>query len=513
MTVSSIAGLAARAADVKGTVLRNGRAGITIAAMAVLVAACEVGPDFKSPEAPVADRYSAPNEAQVGEIDAGPSGARQRIALGERVKGDWWRLFQSPDLDTVVKDAIAGSPTLEAAKARLSQAQEVVVAAAGRFYPQVDAGAGVTREKLSAAEFGLRPSAFRIPSNFNLYQFGATASYDADVFGGTRRAVERAAALADAQRHQLSAAYVSLTGDTIAQAVQIASVRAQTKAVEDILAVDRKTLSLVSDRRSVGAVPQTDVVSADSQLASDETLVAPLEQQLSVARHALAVLLGRVPANWAAPDFDLASLTLPGDLPVSVPSELVHQRPDILVAEADLHAASAQIGIATAALYPSVNLSGSIGREALSPGQLFNPASFVWSIAAGVTQPVFHGFTLEADRRAALAAFKASAADYQNTVLRAFGQVADVLQALAHDGQQLAAQKHALDTASESVRLQQLSYSGGYTNILNVLDAQRHYEEARLGYVRAEAQRYQDTIQLLVALGGGWWEADLAAPP
>jgi NodT family efflux transporter outer membrane factor (OMF) lipoprotein len=256
-------------------------------------------------------------------------------------------------------------------------------------------------------------------------------------------------------------------------------------------------------------VPDTDVVSAQRQLAADETQQPGPQQLLDVAKHALAVLVGRAPAEWSPPDFDLASLTLPDPLPVSLPSELVHQRPDILAAEAQLHAASAKIGVATAQLYPDITLSGTLGAAALNPGSLFSPASLVWSIAAGLAAPIFDGGTREAERRAALAAFKAAAADYQLTVLQAFGQVADILRALAHDGQLLAAQQHALEAASESVRLQQLSYSAGGSGVLPLLDAQRQYEQARLGYARAQAQRYQDTLQLLVAMGGGWWDTDL----
>jgi NodT family efflux transporter outer membrane factor (OMF) lipoprotein len=203
-------------------------------------------------------------------------------------------------------------------------------------------------------------------------------------------------------------------------------------------------------------------------------------------------------------------LTLPGRLPLSLPSELVHQRPDIQAAEAQLHAASAQIGIATAQLYPSITLSAGVSGSSLNGGTLFSPAGLVWSVAAGLAQPVFDGGMREAERRAALAAFKGSAADYQQVVLQAFGQVADILQAITHDAKLLEAQKRALDMASESVRLQRTNYSSGGVGILNLLDAQRQYQQARLGYVRAEAQRYQDTVQLLVAMGGGWWDAKLA---
>jgi NodT family efflux transporter outer membrane factor (OMF) lipoprotein len=491
--------------------MRNTAMLFLAAALAVVTSGCTVGPDFTPPKEPSASRYISPGEVSLSDADAGAGAPKQSLALDKKVTAEWWTLFRSPELDTLVKQAIAGSPTLESAKARLIEAQEGVAAASSALYPQVDFNASVTREKLSATAFGVKPSAFPLPPNANIYQIGPTVSYALDIFGGTRRQIEQQSALADFQRYQLDAAYLTLTGNSVTQAVQVATIRAQLKATDDILDTDRENLDLVRKERQAGTVPDSDVVTAESQLAADETLQPGLEQQQSAAKHALAILLGRAPADWSPPDFDLAALTLPDQLPVSLPSELVHQRPDILAAEAQLHAASAQIGIATAQLYPSITLSGAVGAAALDPGHLFNPAGLVWSIAAGLAQPVFDGGLREADRRAALAAFKASAADYQQTVLQAFGQVADVLQALSHDARLLAAQQHALDMASESVRLQRINYGGGGTGLINLLDAQRQYQQALLGYVRAEAQRYQDTTQLLVAMGGGWWDANLVA--
>jgi NodT family efflux transporter outer membrane factor (OMF) lipoprotein len=477
--------------------------------LALGLAGCVVGPDFKQPAPPSTIRYISPDEVKASDGDAGPTVPRQTIELGERVAGDWWTLLQSPDLDQLVKQAIAGNRTLEGAKARLTQAREAIVAASSALYPQVSLTAGAAREKVSATEFGLGPNTFPLPPNFNLFQVGPSASYALDIFGGARRGIEQQSALADFQHDQLDAAYLALTGDTVIEAIQIATVRAKLQAVGDILDIDRHNLDLVRRERQAGTVPDSDVVIAESQLAQDETLEPGLDQELGAAKHGLAVLLGRAPGDWSAPDFDLASLTLPIQLPVSLPSELVHQRPDIRAAEAQLHAASAQIGIATAQLYPAITLSGGISTSALDAGNLFNPAGLVWSIAAGLTQPIFDGGMRRAERRAAFAAFKASAADYQQTVLLAFGQVADILQALTNDAHFLAAQQHAFDMASESVRLQRISYTRGGTGLLNLLDAQRQYQQARLGFVQAQAQRYQDTVQLLVAMGGGWWDPNL----
>jgi NodT family efflux transporter outer membrane factor (OMF) lipoprotein len=489
--------------------LRSPGALALAAILAAALSGCTVGPDFKPPTAPFTERYTAPDEKTATDTDAGSGTARQTVALGEKVTGEWWTLFRSPELELTVKQAIAGSRTLESAKARLLAAREAVMATSGALYPQVNFNASIAREKVSASTFGLTPSEAPLPPNFNLFQVGPTVSYALDIFGGTRRQIEQQAALADYQRDQLDAAYLALTGNAMTQAIQLAAVRAQLKAVSDILDLDRQNLQLVRRERQAGTVPDSDVLTAESQLAADQTLQPGLEQQLSVAKHALAVLLGRAPGDWSPPDFDLAALTLPSQLPVSLPSELVHQRPDIQAAEAQLHAASAQIGVATAQLYPSITLSGGVSAAGLDPGHLFSPAGLVWSIAAGLTQPLFDGGTRQAQRRATLASFKASAADYQQTVLQAFGQVADILQALAHDANLLAAQRNALDMASESVRLQRINYGNGGIGILNLLDAQHQYQQALLGYVRAEAQRYQDTIQLLVAMGGGWWDANL----
>jgi len=477
--------------------------------VAATLSGCTVGPDFKLPESPTISRYTVSGELPPGNLKAGEAPSIQTVALGEKVTAEWWTLFRSAEIDRLVKEAIARSPTLESATARLTAAQEMVAAASGALYPQIDIGASATREKINASSFGLSPSAVSLPPNFNAYQVGPTASYALDIFGGTRRQIEQTAALADLRRYQLDAAYQTLTGNIVTQAVQLAAARGKLQAIHDILDIDRENLELVRTERDAGTVPDTDLVSAESQLATDETLSPGVEQQWDTAGHALAVLLGRPPGEWSPPDIELSALTLPGRLPVSLPSELVHQRPDILAAEAQLHIACAQIGVATAQLYPSISLSGNVGAAALDPAHLFTPAGLVWNIAAGLSAPVFDGGTREAERRVALASFRASAADYQQTVLQAFGQVADILKALSHDEQLLAAQHHALDIASESVRLQRAKYSGGGSGVIELLDAQRQYQQSRLGLVQVEAQRYQDTIQLLVAMGGGWWANDM----
>jgi NodT family efflux transporter outer membrane factor (OMF) lipoprotein len=468
-----------------------------------MLAACTVGPNFKPPESPSTTRYLAASE---GAAEAATSQApRQTIALGQKVTTEWWALLKSPELNSLVAQAIEDSRTLESARARLAQARDSVAAASSALYPQVSLNAGASRERLNAASFGLNQSAFPLPPNFNLLQVGGTASYSLDLFGGTRRRIEQQSALEEFQSDQLGATYLSLTGNIIMEAIEIASLRAQSRAIGDILEIDRQNLDLVRKARLAGAVPDSDVITVETQLATDETLEPAIDQQLSAAGHALAVLVGKPPGDWSPPEFDLTRLALPTEIPVELPSELVHQRPDIRAAEAQLHAASAQIGIATAELYPDVTLSASGGSAALHGGQLFNVAGLVWSIAAGITQPVFDGGLRRAERRAALQAFRGSAADYQQTVLVAFGQVADLLKALEHDRTLLDSQRYALEMATQSVSLQRISYGSGGSGIIGLLDAQRQHEQALLGVVRAQAQQYQDTTQLFVAMGGGWW--------
>jgi NodT family efflux transporter outer membrane factor (OMF) lipoprotein len=482
------------------------RAWIITTLLGATVAGCTVGPDFESPASPAVARFVSPDEKVATNSDAQKEAPTQAVVLGEKIATGWWSLFRSQTLNGLVRQAIAGNQSLESVRQRLAQAQEAIVVAKSALYPQIGLSAGETEEKQTAASFGLPASAFPLPPSFNLFQVGPIASYTPDLFGQTHRRIEQQVALTEYQSDQLDAAYLALTGKTASLAIEMASVQSQLKAANDIVAIDRQNVELVRRERQAGTVPDSDVVVAESQLATDETLLPGLEQQLSVTKHALAVLLGRPPGDWAPPHFDLAAFTLPRRLPVSMPSEFVHQRPDIYAAEAQLHAASAQIGIATAQLYPSITLSAGISGSSLNGGDLFSPSGLVWSVAAGLAQPVFDAGMREAERRAALDNFKASAADYKQTVLQAFGQVADILQALAHDADLVAAQRHALSMASEAVRLQRINYSNGGAGIIALLDAQRQYQQAELGCIRAEAQRYQHTIQLFVAMGGGWWD-------
>lgn len=476
---------------------------IGTALLLLVLGGCAVGPDFVKPGAPPVTTYTASSGETAKPLAAGPDEPQQRYDVGGEISQQWWQLFRSSALSDAVGMAIAGSPTLDVAEATLAQARESVLQAEAAFYPQLDLNAGATRTKTAST-----PQRGHANSAFDLFSLGGTLVYSPDVFGGTRRQVEQQEALAESQEQQLAAAYLTLTGNVVQQAIAIAGTRLEIAASEQIIAEDRRNLDLVRAKFDAGKAAWADVLTTDSQLANDQALLPPLRQQLSAADHALSVLVGKLPAEWSPPPFELASLELPGELPVRVPSELVHQRPDILAAEAELHAASAAVGVATAQLYPSITLTASAGFESMTGGGLFDAASSLYNLGAGLTQPLFHGGALLSQRRAAIDAFQASLATYRQTILQAFGQVADTLDALAHDADLVAAQRHALDVADASVSLAQLSYSAGKSSFLQLIDAQRLDQQARLGYARAATQRFQDTTQLFVVMGGPWWQPE-----
>ena len=475
---------------------------VAVLAFAIVLTGCAVGPDFVRPAAPRVNAYVSKKTPVV----LTPSGNEpaQHLVSGQAIPAAWWRVFHSAPLDGVVQQAIATSPTLEAARATLAQAQQTLLEARAAYYPWLDFAAAAERQQGPAFVLGILPNG-SLPV-FNLYTLGPMVSFSPDVFGGTRRQVEQQAALAQNKAFELAAAQLTLTGNVVTEALTIASTREQIRALRSIVADDEKNLALVRNKFEVGRVPSTDVLLAESQLSNDRALMPPLRQQLAAAQDALAVLVGKFPADWRQPDFQLADFTLPAKLPVTVPSTLVHQRPDILAAEAQLHAASAAIGVAVAQMYPTITLSASVETAALFPSDLFQSSGLVWTLLGGVTNPIFHGGALKAQKQAAINAFRASFATYRQTVLQAFGQVADNLRALNHDAQLVESTRRALDVADKSLELQRFSYAGGKTDILPLLDAERSDQQARLAYARAESQRYIDSAQLFVAMGGGWWQ-------
>jgi NodT family efflux transporter outer membrane factor (OMF) lipoprotein len=466
-----------------------------LVAVGAALAACHVGPTFTRPETPAVARYTS-NKLTMESPSAG--GDVQCLVPGKEIEGDWWSLFESRTIDAIVKQAIAHNRTLEASTATLAQARELALAQAGQRYPQVGLTAGIGRQQYGAELFG---GSFGLPP-FTYFAVGPTVSYTLDYTGGIARSVEQQEAQAEVAHQELDAAYLAVSGQAVLQTLTIASARAQIATIETILEQDRDNLRLVRTAFEAGSVARIDVVSAESQIASDSALLPPLRQELARAHHALALVLGRLPENELPSDLDFGEISLPRELPVSLPSELAHRRPDILAAEARLHAATSAVGVAESNLYPKIQLTGTVAQESVTPGNLFDHSSLAWSAISGLTMPLFDAGTLRAQKRAAVDAMRASAANYQETVLEAFTQVADLLEALAHDAELLEAEDQARKAADENLSLTRAAYREGNVGILQVLDAQRSYQQARLGYVRAVAQRYLDTVQLFLALGG-----------
>jgi NodT family efflux transporter outer membrane factor (OMF) lipoprotein len=470
-----------------------GRFAATLLA-SVSLTGCAVGPDFSAPAPPTDQTYLPGPATALGSPGRGEIG--QSLSLGGTLQADWWTRLGSPELDRTVALALSNNRTIDIARANLAKAGELVTAARGGLYPQVDAAAGIARRQYGASFLG--PLASTFPA-FSAYTAGLTVSYDLDIFGGTHRRIELAAADADVQSEALNAARLTVAGDTVIEALLNASIRAQIDVVQMVIASDQQNMALVQAALGAGVATQIDVTTAQSQLDRDRALLPPLHQQLDVTRDALAILVGKSPATWAAPYFDLDKMTLPQDIPLAVPSDLVRARPDIRAAEARLHVANAAVGVATADLYPRVTLSAAIAEEGLTAG----PAGAAWSLVGGLAGPIFHGGELSARKRAAQDAYQAALGDYQQTVLAAFQQIADNLHGLANAADAVLTEQQALDSANTALGLTRLGYSVGNAGIIQVLDAQRLQQLAELNLVQARAQRYVVTVNLFVAAGGG----------
>ncbi len=463
-----------------------------------IISGCTVGPDFVRPEAPRVSQYThGAQPSSTTEAD----GLAQHFIQGDRVAFDWWRLFNSDKLDAQMKKAFNENQTLQSAQASLRQSQENLRAGYGIFYPQIDASFDASRQKSSLARFG-GSSASKI---FNLFTLSATVSYALDVFGGERRAVEGLQAQVDYQHYTVLGTYLALSGNIVNAVIAKAAYREQIRATEQMIDLLREQVDITEAQAQAGTVPYSNVLSLRSQLAATEATMPPLRQKLSQTEHLLATLEGSNPSEFKAQQIDLADITLPGNLPVTLPSELVRQRPDILAAEARLHSASADIGVATAALFPSFSLNGTYGQTNTSLGDLFKNTSNLWNLGANVTTPIFHGGTLWFKRRAAVEGYNQALADYRQTVLGAFAQVADVLRALENDAESVRAQSQALVAAAEALSLIQANYEAGTVSYLQVLTSDNQYYQAKIGYLQAKALRLQDSVALFTAIGGGWW--------
>jgi NodT family efflux transporter outer membrane factor (OMF) lipoprotein len=466
---------------------------------ALLTSGCAVGPDFERPKPPAVKQYT---HDQAPKETAAPGGQAQHFDLGAEIAEDWWRLFNSPELDAVVKKAIDENRSLQSAISHLRQSQDNLRAGYGVFFPQIDSSINATRQKFSPTKFGISQGT----STFNLYTFNNTVTYVLDVFGGQRRQVENLAAQVEYQKQTARGAYLTLIGNVVNASIAAAAYRAEIEATQQIIWFQKEQLSITEKQEKAGTVPYSSVLAIRAQLTATEATLPPLQKNLSQAQHLLTALVGKIPEQWGPPPVNLADFTLPVEIPVSVPSELARRRPDILAAEAQLHSASAVIGVTTAALFPSLTLSGNYGWNSTDIATLFGPGANFWAMGVNAAAPIFHGGTLWFQRRAAIRACEASLTDYQQTVVAGFQQVADSLRALESDANTLQAQTESLAAATRTLELIETNYKAGLVNYLQVLSADTQYQQARLGVIGAQALRLQDTSALFVALGGGWWE-------
>jgi NodT family efflux transporter outer membrane factor (OMF) lipoprotein len=462
-----------------------------------LVAGCTVGPDFKAPPAPIDAGYSAdqlPKQTTAANV---AGGAAQHLVDGQDIPGEWWSLYHSEPLNKLVEVALKANPDLDAAQAALRQAQEAALAENGALFPTLTGSVGASRQKAQQGGFG--------SSIYSLYNVGPNLSYTIDIWGATRRNIEELEAKADYQRFELEASYLTLTSNVVTAAIAEASLRGQIQATQEVIRAESKSLDTVRSQVSFGGAARADLLNQQSTLAATQATLPPLQKQLAQERNQIQAYLGRFPNQDAGEQFDLAALVLPGDLPVSLPSKLVEQRPDVQAAEANLHAASAAIGVAIANELPQLTLSANVGLEALTLAKTFEGKSLVWGLGASATGTIFDGGKLLHTKRAADAAFDQAAAQYRSTVLQAFLDVANALRALTSDADALQAQLAAETAAADSLTLAQAQLEAGGINVLTLLTAQQNYQQAKIGLVKAQAARYADTAALFQALGGGWW--------
>ena len=477
------------------------------AAAFLLMAGCAVGPDFKRPAVPAASGYSDHPLAATVNITNVTGGEVQRFAKGNDIAGDWWTLFHSQPLNDLIELSLTNNPDLKAAQAALAMARENVWAQRGVYYPSVAANFSASRQKQSEL---ISPTPAASIFQYNLFTPQVSVSYSPDVFGLNRRTVESEKAQEQGVRFQMIAAYTTLTANVVVTAIQSGAVRAQIDATRRLIELNSNMVEILRYQLVKGYASRLDVVAQESQLAQVAAMLPPLLKQSAQLHDLLAVLAGRFPNQAPADQFNITSLQLPAEVPVSLPSQLVAQRPDVLQAEANLHAASAQVGIAIANRLPNITLTADAGSTALSINKLFTSGTGFWGLGAAAAAPLFQGGQLLHQERAAKAAFTQAAEQYRSTVLTAFQNVADTLTALEQDAEGLKAAASASDDAKETLDLSQRQWKDGYISYLALLSAEQAYQQARINLVQAQANRYADTAALFQALGGGWWHrADL----
>jgi NodT family efflux transporter outer membrane factor (OMF) lipoprotein len=478
---------------------------VAVAAVAV-AAACAVGPDFHRPAAPKdADYGGAPAKGATAE-SPGSGGNAQQFVGGLDIPGQWWELFQSPKLSALIEQALRGNPNIEAAHAALRQAHDLYKAQrATLFSPTVQGGFSAQRAKNPVETLSNPTSLPQANPYYNLFTAQLDLSYMPDVFGGSRRALEASRAQVAATRFELIATYVTLSSNVVTTAVQEASLRGQIAATDRLLALQRQLTDTVQRQQAIGTASSADLLQQQAAEAQTAATLPPLQKQLGQTRDALTALLGRLPAGEPAETFQLEELALPSELPVSLPSKVIEQRPDVRQAEENLHSASAQVGVALAEMLPQFTITADTGSAALEIGKLFGPYTGFWSIGASLTQTLFDAGALLYRHRAAEDALDAAAAQYRATVILACQNVADTLRALQADAEALKANAEAVRAAKASFELTRQQYLNGSVSLLALLNAEQTYQQAEIARVQAQANRYADTAGLFQALGGGWW--------
>jgi len=473
-------------------------------ALTLLLAGCAVGPDFKKPAPPAVSDYTAQPLAATAVTPNVTGGEAQNFVNGADIAGDWWTLFHSRQLNDLIAQAIANSPDLKAAQAALKAAKENVSAQRGAYYPSVTAGFSASRQSQSAE---LAPVPSSNAFQYNLYTPEIAVSYVPDVFGLNQRTVENLKAQQDQTRYQMVATYNTLVSNVVVTAIEEVATKAQIDATNASIDADAKMVDILELQLKKGYASGLDLAAQQSQLATERASLPPLVKQEVQLHDQLAVLVGKFPSEGPDARFELASLQLPENIPVSLPSKLVEQRPDVLQAEANLHAASAAIGIAVANRLPNLTLSANAGSEALAVGQMFTPGTNFWMIGAELTEPIFDGGTLLHRERGARDQFKQAAEQYRSTVLTAFQNVADSLTALQQDAEALKADAAADAAAKTTLDLTARQARDGYASGLALYNAEQAYQQSHIALIQAQSNRYSDTAALFQALGGGWWHS------
>lgn len=475
---------------------------------AVLLCGCAVGPNFLRPAAP-ADAGFAPKP--LPDVSASApvyGGAAQHFLSGQDIPFDWWTRFQCPQLNTLVEKALRANPTIESARATLRQAHELTLAAEGAFFPTVQGNFSATRNKTATG--AVSPASASGNPYYNLDTGQVAVSYVPDVFGGARRHVESLEAQADMQRFEMEAAYITLASNVVTAAIQEVSTRSQIEATEYIIDVDRRSLEILRNQQKFGYAMAIDVAAQEAALAQVEQTLPPLQKQLEQTRDLLRALVGNLPNQEIDETFSLTSLHLPEDLPLSLPSKIIEQRPDVRAAEEQMRSANADVGVALAAMLPQIALTANLGAASNSMSNLFGPGTSFWTLMASATQTMFDGGTLLHTERAADEALIQAAAQYRSTVITAFQNVADTLHALLSDADAFKAAVTAEQAAKLTLDLTRRQQQVGYVNYLTLLNAELAYQTALLNLVQTQASRFSDTAALFQALGGGWWNRQAA---